>query len=202
MQTVEQFPWEVIATLNFVIEKLDKMAQSLKLVQVKSDADDNVEEFLEGDPTEWPYLLSHLEELKLGKFKNLALNSGTTAGRITRNKSDLGHEKDQITMYNRLTSLCKYQSKHIAIRTVDNQEHPVPKVISSMENCFDLQKMITAIRNEDDDITSYGVESLEKVLKTASYSDEEADQVKSEYLLFKERLLDLLFNKKVQMHIW
>ena len=88
LQTVEQFPWEVIATLNFVIEKLDKMAQSLKLVQVTSDADDNVEEFLEGDPTEWPYLSSHLEELKLGKFNNLALNSGATVGRITRNKSD------------------------------------------------------------------------------------------------------------------
>ena len=113
-------------------------------------------------------------------FKNLALNSGAVtareSGRITRNKSDLGHVKDQITIHNRLTSLCKYQARHIGSRTLNNEEHPFSKVISSMGGCFDIQKMMTAIKDEGYDIASYGIENLEEVLKAACYKSEEAEQ--------------------------
>lgn len=199
LQTVEQFPWEVIASLNNVINKLNKLSQTIKIVKFECNENCEIEESIEVDPNEWPYLSRHLEELKSGKFKNLALNSeaetAREVGRITRNKSDFGHEKDQITLHNRLSTLCKYQAKHIAARTVDNQDHQFPKVIFSMEGCFDIQKMITAIMEEDYDIASYGVEYLEEVLNAASYKSKEADQVKSEYSLMKRRLIDLLFNK-------
>ena len=105
-------------------------------------------------------------------------------------------------MHNRLTSLCKYQSMHIAARTVDNQKHPFPKVISSMEDCFDIQKMIIAIRDEDYEIESYGLESLQEILTAASYTSKDADQVKYEYSVLKNKLYDLICNKNsLYIHI-
>ena len=106
------------------------------------------------------------------------------------------NENIQITIQNRLTALSKHQAMHIARRTIDNQEHPFPKVISSMEGCFDIQMMIYASKSEGFDIVSYGVESLEEVLKTASYSQIESKQVVNEYLQMKKLIFDLLFNNK------
>ena len=64
-----------------------------------------------------------------------------------------------------------------------------------MEGCFDIQKMISVSNDEEFNIAYYGVECLEEVLKTASYTNEETTQVKYEYSLLKKRLFDLLFNK-------
>ena len=64
-----------------------------------------------------------------------------------------------------------------------------------MEGCFDIQKMISVSNDEEFNIAYYGVECLEEVLKTASYTNEEATQVRYEFSLLKERLFDLLFNK-------
>ena len=206
LQTIDQFPWEVVAKLRIVIKKLDQMSKSLKIINLKSGENDEIEESVEIDSNEWPYLSKHLEELKSGEFHGLTLNSGAATakevGRITRIKSDCGKEKDLITLHNRLTSLCKYQSMHIAARTVDNQKHPFPKVISSMEDCFDIQKMIIAIRDEDYEIESYGLESLQEILTAASYTSKDADQVKYEYSVLKNKLYDLICNKNsLYIHI-
>ena len=42
-----------------------------------------------------------------------------------------------------------------------------------------------ASSEEDFNFSSYGVDDLEKVLKQASYTLEQADQVQSEYMMFK-----------------
>ena len=194
LQTVEQFPWEVVANLNSVVTKLKKMSETLKIVNSDSNGNVTGEQTIEVDENEWPHLARHLNDLKSGKFKNLAVGSGA-ARRAGRIRSYFGHENDLLTVQNRLTTLCKYEAKHIATRTVNNQEHPYPPIISSMEGCFDIQKMISASTEEEFDISFYGIDCLEKVLKQASYKSEEADQVKSEYLLLKKRLFDLLFNK-------
>ena len=198
LQKVEQFPWEVIAYLNSVINKLKKMSQTLKILISDSNENDEGEDLIEVDPNEWPHLARHLDELKLGNFKGLALNSGSSkeVGRMTRNKSDIGQENYWLTIQNRLTSLCKYQADHIENRTVNNEEHPFSGIISSMENCFDIQKMVSASKEEDFDITSYGVASLEMVLKEACYKSKEAEEVKHEYSIMKHRLFDLLFNNE------
>ena len=56
--------------------------------------------------------------------------------------------------------------------------------------------MVSASKEEDFDITSYGVASLEMVLKEACYKSKEAEEVKHEYSIMKHRLFDLLFNNE------
>ena len=192
LQTVEQFPWEVVANLKSVIKKLEKMSETIEIVT----SDFNENDRIEVDQNEWPHLAMHLEELRLGQFKGLALNSKTASeGRRTRTQSDIGNENDLITIKNRLTTLCSYQAIHIARRTINNEEHPFPAIISSMEGCFDIQKMISASMDEDFDLKTYGVDSLEKVLKEASYKMEESEQIKSEYFQMKEKIFDFLFKE-------
>ena len=194
LQTVEQFPWEVIANLKSVIHKLEKMSLTLKMVKSDSNENDEIKDHIEVDENEWPHLARHLKELQLGKFMNLSLTS-SKEGRMTRTQSDIGNENSQVTIQNRLTTFCKYQSHHIASRTINNEEHPFPAIISSMEGCFDIQKMISASEDEGFDIEFYGVHCLEKVMKEASYRIKEYEQVKNEYSVFKNRVFDLLFNK-------
>ena len=194
LQQVEQFPWQVLAVLNDVIAKLKKMSTTLKIVPAAepSTEGEEVEETIEVDGNEWPLLAKHLEELKSGKFKTLAVGAGP-ARRAGRIRAFLGHENDLLTVQNRLTTLCKYESQHISRRTIENQDHPFPAIISSMEGCFDVQKMIMASRQDEFDLAFYGVDCLEKVLSQASYNQTDSDQIKLEYLLLKERLFDLMF---------
>ena len=71
-----------------------------------------------------------------------------------------------------------------------------------MEDCFDIQKMIIAIRDEDYEIESYGLESLQEILTAASYTSKDADQVKYEYSVLKNKLYDLICNKNsLYIHI-
>ena len=192
--------------LNTVVEKLKRMSETLKIVP--TDDNSNIDEDQEGtentiavDENEWPMLAKHLEELKSGKFKSLAVGAGP-ARRAGRIRDFFGHENDLLTVQNRLSSLCKYEYKHISKRTVENEEHPFPSIISSMEGCLDIQKMIVASRLDDFELASYGVDCLERVLNQASYRIAEADQVKSEYLVFKERVFDLLFcQESSNLHI-
>ena len=165
------------------------MSETIKIVTSDSNENYEVKEQITVDQNEWPHLAMHLEELQLGKFKDLALNSGTAReGRRTRIQSDIGSENYLITIKNRLTALCNHQAIHIARRTINNEEHPFPEIISSMEGCFDIQKMICASKDEDFDLKNYGVEHLEKVLKEASYKATESEQIKSEYFLLKKRI--------------
>ena len=77
LQTVEKIPWEVLSNLNSVITKLEKMSQTLKTVS--SDGNENVlsEPTIVVNQDEWPHLAKHLGDLKLGKFKNLVVGSGS-----------------------------------------------------------------------------------------------------------------------------
>ena len=195
LQTVEQFPFEVIANLNMVIEKLEKMSNTLKVVNTADlNGNDEEQESIVVDANEWPHLSKHLKELEKGTFKNLAVG-GQAAKRASRIRSYMAHENDLLTVQNRLATLCKYQAKHIAARTVKNEQHPYNPIIPAMDGCFNLQRIILASEGENFDIACYGVDDLEKVLKHASYSHDEADNIKAEYLLFKERMFDLLFNQ-------
>ena len=46
------------------------------------------------------------------------------------------------------------------------------------------------------DLEMYGRDCLERVLRQASYSPEDSEQIMSEYLLLKDRIFDLLFNQE------
>ena len=189
LQTVEQFPFEVIANLNSVISKLENMSKSLVIANPDHNA--NNEDI---DHSDWPHLAKHLQELKQGRFKNLAVG-GDAARRASRIRSYLDHEDDLQTVQNRLTTLCKYQAKHIKDRTLDNEDHPYNPIIPAMDGCLNLQKMIAARESNGFDLSMYGSDNLEKVLTHASYPSDEADQMKLEYKLFRARLFDLLFNE-------
>ena len=77
-----------------MINKLDRMAQTLKIVESETNEKNKTEEYIECDANDWPYLSNSLEELKSRRFKNIALNFGAATDiRITRVKSDLGQEK-------------------------------------------------------------------------------------------------------------
>ena len=197
LQAVEQFPWQVVSRLKTVIATLNCMSNSLKIVAV--DANENVEpeDTIEVDPKYWPHLAAHIEELKTGKFKNLAIGSRAerNSGRI---RSYFAHENDLMTVQNRLTTLCKYEAKHIEKRTVGCEEYPYPPIISSMEGCLDVQKMVLAGGQDKFDLNTYGIDCLEKVLNQASYKSEQKDEIKSQYNLFKEKVFDLLYNSESQ----
>ena len=65
LQTVEQFPWEVVANLNSVVTKLKKMSETLKIVNSDSNGNVTGEQTIEVDENEWPHLARHLNDLKL-----------------------------------------------------------------------------------------------------------------------------------------
>ena len=57
----------------------------------------------------------------------------------------IGHENDLLTVQNRLTTLCKYESQHIARRTIENEDNPFPAIISSIEGL--IYMVLTAWKN-------------------------------------------------------
>ena len=205
LQRVEQFPWEVVGVLNDLIEKLKGMSETLRILPTDTNSNMTVvnmdeeegseDDTITVDKHEWPMLSKHLEELKSGKFKNLAIGAGPgrRAGRI---RDYMGHENDLLTVQNRLSALCKYESEHIARRTVDNEDHKFPSIIASMEGCLDIQRMVKASSEDEFELEMYGIDCLENVLSQASYSPADSKQIKSEYLLLKERIFDLLYNEE------
>ena len=182
IQKVEQFPWQVVNRLKQIIAKLRDMA-SCSI----SDGDTTSLNFR----AHWPTLSSHIQEIRNGSFRGLAISSAPGLGR-RRSMDDEGQRTILMTVQNRITSLCRYQATRIEDRTVKNAEHPYPSLIEILPQCFDLQLLYNASMQEGFNECTYGVEPLQQVAEMAGYSESDQEMIMAQYNIFKARFLRIL----------
>ena len=98
-------------------------------------------------------------------------------------------------MHNRLTSLAKFQADIIEKRTVQNSDHPYPKVIDVMAECLDLQELDDHYNDESFDLSSFGKSAFKKLCKIAGLSSNQIEVAQKEYEVFKSRVVDIIKNE-------
>ena len=185
LQQVEQFPWEVTRTLRSVIAKLSGMADNLP---IDHDTEQDHDQ-LPADLQHWDNLSCHIDNLRKGKFLSMAVGSAPER-RQGRIRDYLGHQNDFTTIKNRLTSLASAQAITIQKRTLDNKDCPFPPILESMYNCLDLNLLIDESKSLDFMIEEYGLESLNLIVEASLV--ENKGSIQPQYLVFKQRALDLL----------
>ena len=177
VQKVEQFPFEMKGKLAKGISKLKQMSEKFSLEEL--------------DCSDWPLLSKNLADLKAGMFHSVELRE-TAARKLTRCQSDMGDLACLKTVENRLKSLAKYQAKIIENRTINNTDHPYPKILELMSKCLDAQLVVDGSSDETFDLDSSGNAELGKLCKIAGYSAEQIKVVTDQYILFKRRLLNFV----------
>ena len=195
IQTVEQFPWQVVNRLKQLIAKLRDMASCSLSENDDDDFDDD--DVIDGDTTSlhfrshWPTLSSHIQEIRNGSFRGLAISSAPGMRR-RRSMDDERQRTILMTVQNRITSLCRYQASRIEDRTVNNKEHPYPSLIEILPKCFDLQLLHNASMEEGFNECKYGIDPLQQVTEMVGYSKSDQDIIMAQYNVFKARFLRIL----------
>ena len=181
VQTVEQFPFEMKSKLTKGIAELREMS-SMSLDHL--------------DQSAWPTLYRKLDELKTGHFHGVELKE--LASQI-RSQSDIGDLNCFKTVENRLRSLAKSQANIIESRTVGNTKHPYPAGLEVMAGCLDNQLVVDEVaKDRNSDLEELGRREVRKLSKMAGLPSDQVEVVVEQFLLFKNRLKEILLDDSVE----